>query len=97
MYARVMSTDLKKDSMDEAITEWTQHIRPFKDTGLQRAYMLVDRETGRYLSITLWESEEAQRRNVASAGQAQGREAMTRKYFTHPPTPSTFEVVSIVE
>ena len=97
MYARVMSTDLKKDSMNEAIAEWAEHIRPFKSTGLQRAYMLVDRETGRYLSITLWESEDAQRSNVASDGQAKGRDAMTKKYFTHPPTPSTFEVVSIVE
>lgn len=97
MFARVMSTDLKKETMEEAIVEWAEHIRPYKDTGLERAYMLVDRATGRYLSITLWESEEAQRRNASSAKQASGRDTMTRKYFTEPPEPSTFEVVSVIE
>ncbi|MFO0997850.1 MAG: hypothetical protein U1F33_14315 [Alphaproteobacteria bacterium] len=97
MFARVMSTDVKKETIDEAAAEWHTHIAPFKKTGLKKAYMLVDRATGRYLSITLWESEEAQKKNVSSAGQTQGREAMTKKYFTAPPTPSTFEVVSIVE
>ena len=42
-------------------------------------------------------SEEAQKKNVSSPGQTQGREAMTKKYFTAPPTPSGFEVISVVE
>jgi heme-degrading monooxygenase HmoA len=97
MFARVMSTSIKKEVMDEAIAEWRTHIEPFKATGLQKGYMLVDRSTGKYLSITIWDSEEAQRRNSTSAGQVKGRQAMTDKYFTAAPTPSTFEVVSVVE
>lgn len=97
MFARVMSTDLEMETMEEAIAEWAQHIRPYKQTGLERAYMLVDRATGRYLSITLWESEDAQKQNASSPKQASGRDTMTAKYFTEPPRASTFEVVSIVD
>jgi heme-degrading monooxygenase HmoA len=97
MFARVMSTNLKKETIDEAVSEWRTHIEPFKATGLEKAYMFVDRATGKYLSITIWESEAAQKRNAVSSGQTAGREAMTRKYFESPPTPSTFEVVSIIE
>lgn len=96
MHARVMAATLKKEKIDEAAAEWRTHIVPFKANGLQRAYMLVDRATGSYLSITLWESEEAQKQNATSAGQAAGRQAMTAKYFDSTATPSTFEVVTTV-
>ncbi|HLI12129.1 MAG TPA: hypothetical protein VKY65_11070 [Alphaproteobacteria bacterium] len=97
MFARVMSTHLKKETIDEAAAEWHSHIAPFKEMGLTKAYMLVDRATGKYLSITIWESKEAQAKNATSAGQTAGRQAMTDKYFVAPPTPSTYEIVSVVE
>lgn len=97
MFARVMSTNLKKATIDEAAAEWVTHIAPFKKTGLKQAFMLADRASGKYLSITIWESEAAQMRNATSAGQTAGRQAMTEKYFESPPTPSTFEVVGVVE
>jgi heme-degrading monooxygenase HmoA len=97
MFARVMKTDLIKATIDEAAAEWKRHIEPFKGSGMHKAYMLVDRATGRYLSITIWESEAAQRKNAASPGQTAGRNAMTEKYFTAPPEPATFEVVAAVE
>jgi heme-degrading monooxygenase HmoA len=97
MFARVMSTELKKASIDEACREWRSHIAPFKAEGMRRAYMLVDRATGKYLSITLWEDEAAQQRNAISAGQTAGRQAMTDKYFLAPPTPTSFEVVEVIE
>jgi heme-degrading monooxygenase HmoA len=97
MFARVMSTTLKKATIDEAAAEWVTHIEPFKKEGLQQAFMLVDRATGKYLSITIWESEAAQQRNASSAGQTKGRQVMTDKYFESPPTPSKFEVVGVVK
>jgi len=96
MFARVMSTTLKKSMIDEAAAEWVTHIEPFKKEGLKQAFMLVDRNSGQYLSITIWESEEAQHRNASSAGQTKGRQAMTDKYFEQPPTPSKFEVIALV-
>lgn len=97
MHARVMSTDLHKATIDEAITEWRTHIEPFKASGMAKAFMLVDRATGKYLSITMWESAEAQAANATSAGQTSGRQAMTDKYFVTPPTPATYEVVQVIE
>ena len=97
MFARVMSTDLRKETIDEAAAEWRRHIEPFRKSGMQQALMLVDRSTGKYLSITIWESEEVQRRNATSPGQTAGRNAMTEKYFVAPPTPATYEVVATVE
>jgi heme-degrading monooxygenase HmoA len=97
MFARVMSTDLKKETIDEAAAEWRTHIAPFKQTGMRQALMLVDRATGKYLSITVWESEEARRQNATSPGQTAGRNTMTEKYFVQAPAPATYEVVAVVE
>lgn len=97
MFARVMSTNLKTGLIDEAAAEWLTHIEPFKQDGLERAYMLADRATGKYLSITIWESEDAQKKNATSAGQVAGRSAMTEKYFVSPPTPAGYEIVAVVK
>lgn len=56
MFTRVMSTNLKRDLVDEVAAEWKKHVIPYKATGMERAYMLVDRATGKYLSITMWEA-----------------------------------------
>ena len=97
MFARVMSTDLKPETIDEAAAEWRTHIAPFRQTGMRQALMLVDRASGKYLSITIWENEDAQRRNASSPGQTAGRNAMTEKYFVRAPTPATYEVVDVIE
>ena len=97
MFARVMSTSIQKEKIDEAIAEWPTHIAPFKKSGMKKAFMLVDRATGQYLSITLWESEDAQKKNATSSGQTTGRQSMTDKYFVTPPTPSTYEIVAVVD
>ena len=96
-FARVMSTGIKKEVMDEAIAEWRVHLAPYRKSGMEKAIMLVDRATGQYLSVTIWESEDAQKNNVSSPDQTRGREAMTKKYFTSPPVPSTFEVAAVIE
>jgi heme-degrading monooxygenase HmoA len=97
MFARVINTELKKDLIDAAAVEWRVHIKPFKETGLERAYMLVDRATGKYLSITIWESEAAQSANAKSPGQVAGRSAMTEKYFAAPPQAASYEIVAVIE
>jgi heme-degrading monooxygenase HmoA len=96
-FVRVMSTKMKKETIDAGAAEWHAHIAPFKEIGLEKAYMLVNRENGDYLSITFWETEEAQVRNAASPGQISSRDTMTKKYFEATPTPATYEIVGIVE
>jgi heme-degrading monooxygenase HmoA len=97
MFARIMSAELTKDLIDEATAEWRAHITRFKQSGLERAYMLVDRATGKYLSVTIWESEAAQRANATSPGQIAGRRAMTEKYFSGPPQAAGYEFIALVE
>jgi heme-degrading monooxygenase HmoA len=97
MFARIMSAELAKDLIDEAAAEWRTHITPFKQSGLERAYMFVDRATGKYLSVTIWESEAAQRANATSPGQIAGRQAMTEKYLKAPPQAAGYDVVAVVD
>ena len=73
MYARVMTSSPKPDSAESAIAEWPQHIRAFKGKGLVAGYLFFDRSANRFLSITIWESEEAQKRNATSPEQIHGR------------------------
>lgn len=95
MTARVMTVTLKPHTMDEAMAEWPAHIAKFKSQGLVAGYFLVDRGTGQSLSITLWESEDAQQANAGSPDQATGRAAMM-KYFTAAPAPSVYTVGAAV-
>ena len=95
MYARVMTSTPKQGAAETAIAEWPQHIRPFKDKGLISGYLFYDRAANTFLSITIWESEEAQRKNATSPEQIHGR-AEFMKHLTGAPTPSTYEVAAVV-
>ena len=68
MYARVMTSTPKPGSAETAIAEWPQHIGAFKGKGLVAGYLFFDRAANQFLSITIWESEEAQKRNCDQPG-----------------------------
>jgi len=95
MYARVMTSSPKAGSAAAAIAEWPQHISAFKGKGLVAGYLFYDRGQNQFLSITVWESEEAQRRNATSPEQIHGR-AQFMKHLTGAPVPSTYEVAAVV-
>jgi heme-degrading monooxygenase HmoA len=96
MYARVMTSSPKAGAADTAIAEWPQHIGAFKGKGLLAGYLFFDRATNQFLSITIWESEEVQRRNATSPEQIRGR-AEFMKHLTGAPVASTYEVAAVVE
>jgi heme-degrading monooxygenase HmoA len=96
MYARVMTSQPRAEAADQAIAEWPGHIRAFKGKGLVAGYLLFDRGANKFLSITIWESEEAQRRNATSPEQIHGR-AEFMKHLTGAPVPSEYDVVGVVE
>jgi heme-degrading monooxygenase HmoA len=96
MYARVMTSTPKPGSAETAIAEWPQHIGAFKGKGLVAGYLFFDRAANQFLSITIWESEEAQKRNSTSPEQVHGR-AEFMKHLTGAPVPSTYEVAAVVE
>jgi heme-degrading monooxygenase HmoA len=96
MYARVMTSTPKPGSAETAIAEWPQHIGAFKGKGLVTGYLFYDRTANRFLSITIWESEEAQKRNATSPEQVHGR-AEFSKHLTSTPIPSTYQVAAVVK
>jgi heme-degrading monooxygenase HmoA len=95
MYARVMTSTPKPGAADTAIAEWPQHISAFKGNGLVAGYLFFDRAANQFLSITVWESEEAQKRNAISPEQIHGR-AEFMKHLTGMPVPSTYEVAAVI-
>jgi hypothetical protein len=96
MYARIMTSVPRPESVELAIAEWPQHIRAFKGKGLITGYLFVDRAANQFLSITIWESKEAQVRNATSPEQSRGR-AEFMKHLTGAPVPSTYEVAAVID
>jgi hypothetical protein len=96
VYARVMTSQPRPDSADAAIAEWPHHISQFKGKGLIAGYLFFDRAGNKFLSITIWESEEAQRRNATSPEQILGR-AQFMKHLAGEPIPNEYEVAATVE
>ena len=96
MFARVMTSYPKPEAIDQAVAEWPAHIAAFKGKGLVAGYLFLDREAGQFRSITIWESEEAQKINATSPEQVHGRTEFS-KHLNATPVPSTFEVVATVE
>ncbi len=61
MFARVSEVTGPADRIDEGIAQYRDAVLPAVSAmpGFQRAYLLVDRDNGRSLSITVWDSEAA--------------------------------------
>ena len=95
MHARVMNVSLKMECVESAMADWAHYTPKFKDMGLVDGYMLVDRDTGKVLSVTIWESEEAVR---AQEGDPRFKEAIDhfRQYFAAEPTSSYYTVGATV-
>ncbi len=75
MYARVTSVELGDDA-DRAISLVRDQIVPLarQQEGIVAAYWLGDRDSGRGLAVTIWESE-----NAMIASEAVAREAARRE------------------
>ncbi len=60
MYARVTTTQFSPCRLDEAIHIAREHTLPAarQQNGFKGYLMLVDRSTGKGITITLWEGEE---------------------------------------
>jgi heme-degrading monooxygenase HmoA len=70
MFARVSSYQLPADQADQAAQGFATAIKPLRQLdGATAAYFLLDRSSGKALTITLWESEEALRASEEAANQ----------------------------
>ncbi|MGH6954312.1 MAG: antibiotic biosynthesis monooxygenase family protein [Alphaproteobacteria bacterium] len=96
MLARVMNVSLKPERIDEAVANWPTYTGKFKGKGLHAGYMLLDRKSGRVLSVTLWRDEAALKANEASA-EFKGAIDIFRPYFAAEPSSAYYAVAASVE
>ena len=61
MFARVSTFTGTSDQVDEAVSQVRESVVPRLEQldGYRGSYLLVDRENGKTLAVTFWESEEA--------------------------------------
>ena len=61
MFARVSTFTGASDQVDEAVRQVREDVLPRTEQldGYKGAYLLVDRENGKTLAVTFWESEGA--------------------------------------
>ena len=59
MYARVVIVQLTPGRTDQAITIFNESVLPAARTqqGFRGAYLLTDHHTGKFISVSLWETE----------------------------------------
>ena len=81
MFARVTTTQGSPEQYDETARYTREQLVPAVQgmPGLKGAYFFGDRQTGKGISITLWETEESMRASAEMANQvrAQAVESMT--------------------
>jgi heme-degrading monooxygenase HmoA len=75
MHARVSSYQSPPEQLTDAAVDYTRANllpRVFEMEGNRGAIFLMDRETGKTMTITLWDSEEAMRASEEKANQVRG-------------------------
>ena len=79
MFARVSEVTGAADRIDDGIAEYRNVVIPALKgmDGFNRAYLLVDRDAGTSLSITVWDSAEAMRASDEAADRLRAQVAGT--------------------
>jgi heme-degrading monooxygenase HmoA len=95
MFARVSDVTVPSDNVDAAVQAYRQLVlAPLQGMdGYQRAYLLVDRDSGHALSISLWDSLDAMRGSEEAADRL--RDQVTETAGGGQATVSRYEVVVI--
>jgi heme-degrading monooxygenase HmoA len=94
MYARMTTAETKVDWMDKFIKIYEESVVPAAKSqkGYCGAYFLVDRKTGKLVSITLWDCEEDALANEKSH-YYQEQLIKIMNILTKPPIREGYEVV----
>ncbi len=59
MFARVITMQLKSDKLDEAAKNYKEIVPDVKaQKGFNSNYLLIDRETGKAVSVAFWDSKQ---------------------------------------
>ena len=93
MFARVTIVQMKKDKVDEAINLFRESVVPAAKSqkGYKDIYLLTDRNTGKGISIAVWDTEDDAVANEQS-GYYQEQLSKFKDLFTAPPVREGYEV-----
>lgn len=76
MFARVSTFEETEASVDESLRRTPEVLKRANAlSGFEGVYYLVDRSSGKTMTITLWETEEAMRQSEEAANQIRVDEA----------------------
>lgn len=91
MYARNITIQASPDRLEEVIQLWRESVvqSAKQQKGFKKAYLLVDRSTGKGRVVGLWETEADLQ---ASAEWNQGQVVKFAGLFTAPPIVEQYEV-----
>ena len=92
MYARVVNSQLVSGKADEAVAIWRDKLAPVlkQAKGFKGAYVTGDRNTGKGVTITLWETEADANAMHASFAQSIG---LFEGLFAAQPELNQYEVL----
>ena len=95
MYARVVTTQMKPDSFDEAVRIYNESVVPAAraQAGFKHIYLFSDRSAGKSYSIAIWETEADMLASEAS-GYLKEQLGKFAELFTAPPVTEHFEVAA---
>jgi heme-degrading monooxygenase HmoA len=94
MYARIITSQLKPGTLDQATSIWRESIVPsLKNTkGFRGGYLNSDPHTGKGMVVTLWETQ-ADASAMNSSGQYQQSIALFAKLLETTPNLEQIEVM----
>ena len=93
MFARVSTIQGKPQQVEDGIRQYREQVMLAvkKMAGFKGAYFLVDRKSGKELSITLWDTEKNMQASTKAADQLRAQASQTVA-ASKPPTFEIYEV-----
>jgi hypothetical protein len=93
MHARVSFVDGSPENADQGISSFRESALPrIKEVGAQGALLLIDRDSGRGIAITLWPDEETMRASEERANELRREAAQQMGATTSEPRIERYEV-----
>ncbi len=94
MHARVVTVQYQPGKVDEAVQLYRESMLPEarQQRGFQGTMALVDRSTGKAISITLWQTEADAQASGAGSAYLQAQIAKVASHFAAAPIVETYEV-----
>lgn len=92
MHARVNTITGSPEQAEAGISDFRENVVPWiKENGGRGGILLVDRETGKAIAVTLWNDEEAMRQSEEAANEHRSRVSGEMQSM-QPPTVERYEV-----